>query len=486
MVLNCVAYGCNVVHDARSKISFHAFPFKRPEILKLWIAAVRRENWHPSKTSKLCGKHFVATDYLIKPGCTAKLLKPDAVPSVFLFPKHLIKKVPLPRRKMLKKNEDTASSTSQIEVMDISYESSTPIALQHLNFALRVGEKFKFPANAHEKAVWLEKLGLKEFTVSKYARICSIHFKAEAFQIKPGGKIFLRKGARPLFFNDEYIPPTKTASTSRLDNRKSSTDSTDTAPETNCLDIIDSFDPPLKRQPPENSGQPNVEFVATTESKIDVLDIKNEPLEPLFIPETSSMPTVECLPEHVSTITGKHDVLDIKNEPLEPHIASIPGTSSQPTIEFLPEHVPTITGQVTETSKKPATKKNISNKIICRMCLEPVTKNQMVPLSLIDVNYPGKSESFKQSKAVKIEKVVSMILVVMPNFDFDVAYNPIICHKCNAHLESAFNFVQGCRANEKLIHLYKAKLAPNEELISCDDVAQQKEYLMKEMPPRRN
>ncbi|KAG5865137.1 hypothetical protein JTB14_015066 [Gonioctena quinquepunctata] len=25
MVLNCVAYGCNVVHDARSKISFHVF-----------------------------------------------------------------------------------------------------------------------------------------------------------------------------------------------------------------------------------------------------------------------------------------------------------------------------------------------------------------------------------------------------------------------------------------------------------------------------
>lgn len=79
------------------------FPFKRPEILKLWIAAVRRENWYPSKTSKLCGKHFVESDYLIKPGCTAKLLKPDAVPSVFLFPKHLMKKVPLPRRKILKK-----------------------------------------------------------------------------------------------------------------------------------------------------------------------------------------------------------------------------------------------------------------------------------------------------------------------------------------------------------------------------------------------
>ncbi|KAG5865950.1 hypothetical protein JTB14_029956 [Gonioctena quinquepunctata] len=111
------------------------------------------------------------------------------------------------------------------------------------------GFPFRFPADAHEKAVWLEKLGLKEFTetVSKYARICSIHFEGEAFEIKPSGKIFLRKGARPLFFNEEYIPTTETASTSRLDNRKSSTDSTDTAPGTNCSDIIDSFGPPLKR-----------------------------------------------------------------------------------------------------------------------------------------------------------------------------------------------------------------------------------------------
>ncbi|KAG5885445.1 hypothetical protein JTB14_020779 [Gonioctena quinquepunctata] len=111
------------------------------------------------------------------------------------------------------------------------------------------GFPFRFPADAHEKAVWLEKLGLKEFTetVSKYARICSIHFEGEAFEIKPSGKIYLRKGARPLFFNEEYIPTTETASTSRLDNRKSSTDSTDTAPGTNCSDIIDSFGPPLKR-----------------------------------------------------------------------------------------------------------------------------------------------------------------------------------------------------------------------------------------------
>ncbi|CAG9819550.1 unnamed protein product [Phaedon cochleariae] len=35
-------------------------------ILELWIKAVRRENWTPSKMSKLCGEHFLPTDYLFR------------------------------------------------------------------------------------------------------------------------------------------------------------------------------------------------------------------------------------------------------------------------------------------------------------------------------------------------------------------------------------------------------------------------------------
>lgn len=71
---------------------FSRFPFKRPEILDMWIKAIRRENWKPSKTSRICGQHFVDTDYINKPGTSLKLLKPEAIPSVFPYPKHLVKK----------------------------------------------------------------------------------------------------------------------------------------------------------------------------------------------------------------------------------------------------------------------------------------------------------------------------------------------------------------------------------------------------------
>ncbi|CAG9815374.1 unnamed protein product [Phaedon cochleariae] len=91
MVIYCVAFECKNQQDKR-KLSFHGFPFKRPDILELWIKAVHRENWTPSKTSKLCAEHFLPTHYLDIPGA-ARLLKPDAVSSIFSFPKHLLPKM---------------------------------------------------------------------------------------------------------------------------------------------------------------------------------------------------------------------------------------------------------------------------------------------------------------------------------------------------------------------------------------------------------
>lgn len=81
---------------------FCSFPFKRPEILKLWIRAIRRENWNPSKTSRLCGEHFLPSDYQDIPGSKRKVLKLDAVPSVFNFPKHL-KTVTKPRKEPVRR-----------------------------------------------------------------------------------------------------------------------------------------------------------------------------------------------------------------------------------------------------------------------------------------------------------------------------------------------------------------------------------------------
>lgn len=58
---------------------------------KKWIIATKRDKFNPTDSSRLCGKHFKVTDYNEHFG--SKLLKKDAVPSIFNFPKHLQPKI---------------------------------------------------------------------------------------------------------------------------------------------------------------------------------------------------------------------------------------------------------------------------------------------------------------------------------------------------------------------------------------------------------
>lgn len=61
--------------------------------MKLWQIAVRRVNWKATKLSYLCSKHFRDEDFIVKKSETTRArLKKDAVPSIFDFPKHLVKR----------------------------------------------------------------------------------------------------------------------------------------------------------------------------------------------------------------------------------------------------------------------------------------------------------------------------------------------------------------------------------------------------------
>lgn len=72
---------------------------KKPELLKLWIIAVRRENFAPTIHTVICSKHFTENDYL-ESSKNKNLLKKDAVPSIFCFkkitqPRRILKRVPI-------------------------------------------------------------------------------------------------------------------------------------------------------------------------------------------------------------------------------------------------------------------------------------------------------------------------------------------------------------------------------------------------------
>ena len=92
MVKRCVAGGCSSTH--RDGLHLYKFP-NDPELKKNWAYQVKRtrDKWEPTPYSYLCSKHF--EENCFQPYCqlsesmgvgkVRKLLKADAVPSIFLI-----------------------------------------------------------------------------------------------------------------------------------------------------------------------------------------------------------------------------------------------------------------------------------------------------------------------------------------------------------------------------------------------------------------
>uniref|UniRef100_A0A3B3DIP0 THAP-type domain-containing protein n=1 Tax=Oryzias melastigma TaxID=30732 RepID=A0A3B3DIP0_ORYME len=57
------------------------FPFRDPERLDQWVRNMRRQNWTPTRFSRVCSNHFEEHDFFGR-----KCLKDTAVPTVFSFP----------------------------------------------------------------------------------------------------------------------------------------------------------------------------------------------------------------------------------------------------------------------------------------------------------------------------------------------------------------------------------------------------------------
>ncbi|XP_056374229.1 THAP domain-containing protein 1 isoform X1 [Hyla sarda] len=63
--------------------TYGRFPLTRPLLCKKWEAAVRRADFKPTKYSSICSDHF--TPDCFKRACNNKLLKDNAVPTVFSY-----------------------------------------------------------------------------------------------------------------------------------------------------------------------------------------------------------------------------------------------------------------------------------------------------------------------------------------------------------------------------------------------------------------
>ena len=93
----CAAFDCSNSSDKteckEKNISFHRFPLKDSNRLKLWLIKLKRENFEPTEHSALCSEHFNDEDFEnIAPSNKKRVLKPDTVPSKFSFSKLAVKR----------------------------------------------------------------------------------------------------------------------------------------------------------------------------------------------------------------------------------------------------------------------------------------------------------------------------------------------------------------------------------------------------------
>ena len=99
MPAHCCAWGCSnrESSDSKSKgLTFHYFP-KDESRCEQWINAIRREDWKPSSSTRICSEHFKESDFQGNSLVRRHLIK-TAIPSIFKFPPHLKKKSPVKRK----------------------------------------------------------------------------------------------------------------------------------------------------------------------------------------------------------------------------------------------------------------------------------------------------------------------------------------------------------------------------------------------------
>ncbi|XP_056373552.1 THAP domain-containing protein 5-like isoform X2 [Hyla sarda] len=230
MPMTCVAYGCNNHFVKGCGKQFFRFPMKDPDRLSKWVSAIRRKNWKPSASSRICSDHFTEIDYMLRPGAMVPRLRLDAVPSVFDgFPNHL--KERLEKKKTLTKKIDEqiiviGSKNGTHAAVQTSFESIEPkdtnVSAQNSEINVsRVStpetkqetvvkqmdmiqscavhgcsntsyegcqqQFFRFPVNNPELlSKWLKALHCECSTSLRSTSICSNHFTEKDYMLYPG------------------------------------------------------------------------------------------------------------------------------------------------------------------------------------------------------------------------------------------------------------------------------------------------------------
>lgn len=152
-MVRCAAYGCKSGYDSTracksdTPVTFHSFPLRNSDLVNKWIKANPRQDFTPTKSSRLCSLHFRDSDFVdertdsnksrkqkkaVASDCNRPLrryLKPNVVPSIFRNAPSYLSKPNVERR------TTTHASTSsrlechqrQLEEMEVSFYASEDV-----------------------------------------------------------------------------------------------------------------------------------------------------------------------------------------------------------------------------------------------------------------------------------------------------------------------------------------------------------------------
>ncbi|KAL9973404.1 hypothetical protein ACROYT_G019860 [Oculina patagonica] len=132
MVKHCIAFGCqNRSSKAECKdLSWHSLPLSNKNLLAQWLVKLRRENTPVSKNSYVCSQHFEANCFIKPVGGQRTRLKPDSVPTKFIFT------VEKPKRK---EPADRATLVTKKTKIEKSQQHSAPEPINIENTDLNSG-----------------------------------------------------------------------------------------------------------------------------------------------------------------------------------------------------------------------------------------------------------------------------------------------------------------------------------------------------------
>ena len=150
MVTSCCAYGCTNRQTKGSSLTFHRFPAQK-SLQKLWILAIRRKNYTPSKSSFVCSEHFRPDDF--KTHTTRKCLKENSVPSLFrALPEHLQATEPeVKKRKVQVPEVQEEHAVSDVHHIMLDHSYSFPSSLPEAKLKCDKMQKLAYEMMAKEK-----------------------------------------------------------------------------------------------------------------------------------------------------------------------------------------------------------------------------------------------------------------------------------------------------------------------------------------------